>query len=167
MSGNKELSGLITGLVALLATACFMIIGLLTGVWHPTWMVFLIIPVTGIIGDALTKGKEMTFTGLVAILAAGVFLVIGFLTGRWHPAWLVFFAIPIFSIIESIVRKKEPANAIIGVVAILCAAAFLVAGFFFSLWHIAWVVFLLIPIVSIVMNIVKVVAKKDENADIS
>ncbi|MDD5018572.1 MAG: hypothetical protein PHO15_10805 [Eubacteriales bacterium] len=162
MSRKKELSGLITGLVAIVATACFLVIGFLTGGWHPAWLVFLAIPITGIIGDLVTKGKDVSVTGLIAFLAVVAYLVIGFKWNLWHPGWILFFAIPIAGTIENIIKKKDISGAIIGAVALLCTVAFLIAGFFFDLWHIAWVVFLLIPIISIIINIIKVASKKDE-----
>ena len=162
MSKKKEISGLITGLVALVATAVFMFVGFLTGRWHPTWLVFMAIPITGIIGDIVTKGKDVSVTGLIAVLAAAAFLFIGFTWNLWHPGWLLFLVIPIMGIIEDMVRKKNISGAIPGGVAVLCALAYLAAGFLLGLWHIAWIVFLLVPITAVIINIIKVATRENE-----
>ena len=111
MSEEKKLPGLITGLVALIATAVFMILGFTTGRWSIVWMVFLAIPVTAIIVEAATnkKRKADSWIGLVALLAVVVFMLLGFFAGLWHVAWIVFLAIPIAAVIINIVKtaKKE------------------------------------------------------------
>jgi len=115
MSKKKEISGLITGLVTLIAVACFIILGFTTGAWYLVWMVFLAIPITAIIADFAAK-------------------------------------------------KKDFSGSLVGVVSLLAVIAFMLMGFLYSLWNIAWIVFLLIPISAIIMNIIKA-AKKDEQKD--
>ncbi len=110
MSEKKKLPGLITGLVAMIATAVFLILGLTTGRWQIVWMVFLIIPITAIVLEAVTSKKKMdSLIGLVALLAVVVFLLLGFFANLWHIAWIVFLVIPITAIIVNIVKtaKKE------------------------------------------------------------
>lgn len=102
MSNRKNaIVGSITGLVALLATVAFLLIGFTTGQWHPTWMVFLVIPIMSIIIDIFTKRQDIAgkVTGIVALLATVGFLLMGFLGGLWHPGWVIFFAIPISGVI--------------------------------------------------------------------
>lgn len=51
-------------------------------------------------------------------------------------------------------RKKTVGGQIVSLTALLAAAVFLILGFTQGNWHIAWVVFLAIPIVSIIVDIV-------------
>ena len=102
MSNRKNaIAGSITGLVALLATVAFLLIGFLTGQWHPTWMVFLAIPIMGIIVDIATHRRDIAgkITGVVSILCTVGFLLMGFLGELWHPGWIIFLAIPISGVI--------------------------------------------------------------------
>lgn len=46
---EKTMTGLILSLVSLLAVIAFLLIGFTTGVWHPTWVVFLATPLARII----------------------------------------------------------------------------------------------------------------------
>jgi len=102
MSKGKAVGESITGLVSLLCTVTFLLIGLLTGIWHPTWLVFLLIPVTSMIVGIVGGKKDILgmATGIVSLLSAIGFLLIGFLVeGAWRVCWIIFFAIPITSII--------------------------------------------------------------------
>lgn len=165
MSQRKQLPGLITGLVALIATACFMILGFTIGSWHLVWMVFLAVPITGIITDVLFKKEDKTgaIVGMVAILAAGAFFLLGFLGGYWHPAWLVFLLIPLTaSVIEIMKKRHDIAGSVMGMVAVAAVIIFFLLGWLLGIWYIAWIVFLLIPMTGIIMNIVKA-AKSEMN----
>ena len=158
MTQKKDLPGLVTGLVAILAVACFFILGFTLGSWHIIWLVFLAIPVTGIIMDFATKKKDIggNIVGFVAILASIAYIIIGFSLEKWHPGWLVFLAIPLTAIITDIIfKRKDITGAIVGAVAVLSTVAFLLMGFFLYNWYIAWVVFLLIPFTAILVNIFK------------
>lgn len=106
MSDQKEMSGLVTGLVALLAVACFFILGFTIGAWHIVWVVFLAIPITGIIMDIIGKKKDVggAIVGIVAILAAIVFFLMGFFLHIWHVAWIVFLAVPITATVINICK---------------------------------------------------------------
>ena len=102
MSSRKNaIAGSITGLVALLATTAFLLIGFTMHVWHPTWMLFLAIPVMSIIVDIATHRRDIAgkVTGVVSILATVGFLLLGFLGDLWHPGWIIFLAIPISGVI--------------------------------------------------------------------
>jgi len=60
---KKKLIGQIPGLVALLATIAYMIMGFGFGLWHPGWIVFLAIPITGIIVNMLTEDSNENKSG--------------------------------------------------------------------------------------------------------
>ena len=71
MSENKELPGLITSLVSLIAVACFVILGFTTGAWYLFWLFFLAIPITAILTYIITNKKNIpnTIVGIVCLLA--------------------------------------------------------------------------------------------------
>ncbi len=58
LSGDKDIGGLITGMVAILATIAYMIMGFVFNLWHPGWLVFMIIPITAIIAGMFTDDKK-------------------------------------------------------------------------------------------------------------
>jgi hypothetical protein len=106
MNKRNSIAGSIVGLVALLCVVTFLIIGFSTEIWHPTWMVFLLIPVTSLIVDlAVKRDLHGRVTGVVSLLCVLAYLVMGFLGEQlvghalWHPGWIIFFAIPISGIL--------------------------------------------------------------------
>jgi hypothetical protein len=115
MSDNNRnaLAGSIVGLVSLIATATFLLIGFTSHVWNPTWLVFVAIPIASTLTDITIKkrGAAGAVTGIVSLLAAAVFFVLGFMYGRWHPGWLVFFAIPIADILMKIFTRTSSDDA--------------------------------------------------------
>ncbi|MGI5849749.1 MAG: hypothetical protein ACOX8Q_06770 [Christensenellales bacterium] len=163
---KKEMYGLIVGLVAIFATACFFILGFSTQSWHIVWLVFLSIPITAVIMDLISKREDMygSITGLVAVLAAVIYLLIGFGFDLWHPGWLVFLVIPITAVFLDIIKRKNISGAIMGFVAVFATAVFFVIGALFDQWHVIWIVFLLIPMSAIILNIIKT-SKKDGKSE--
>jgi hypothetical protein len=117
----------------------------------------------------LSKNMAGSIVSLVALLAVTAFLIIGFTTDGWHLAWLVFLLIPVTAIIVDIAaKKKDMAGLVTGLVAIVATIAYMVMGFFFSLWHPGWIVFLAIPIARIVYGMISGENKKepgDQNKD--
>ena len=108
----------------------------------------------------MDKNKQLAglITGLVALIAVIVFFLLGFLRDAWSIAWIVFLAVPLTAVITDVIfGKKNRLDVLIGAVALLCVAVFLILGFTADLWGIAWIVFLLIPITSIIVNMVKTV----------
>lgn len=162
MSKKNEITGLVTGLVAILAAACFFLLGFLThNSWQYAWLIFLAVPLTAIVMDIITKNKDISgaIIGLVAVLAGAAYFVIGFGFGKWHPGWLVFLSIPLAAIIFDIFKKKDLGGSVVGLVAVLATVAFMLMGTLLGIWQVAWLVFLLIPVTAIVINIVKTAAQ--------
>ena len=132
-----------------LVVAAYMLIGFLTGVWHPTWMLFFTIPLYYYIVSWVENGKNGEKKSTLALfpfplLIILAFLGIGFFTGVWHPTWLLFFTIPIYFIIVSILTgEKEALNAWYPIFIVLL---YLSLGFFMNLWHPTWLLFFTIPI---------------------
>ncbi len=67
--------------------------------WHPTWLLFLTIPI-------YYAGLYGSYPVLVTLL----FLLAGFCFSWWHPAWLLFLTIPLFYLLyhPHSEKKGEP-----------------------------------------------------------
>ena len=85
---------IVTGLVALLATIAYFLVGGLIGLWHPTWLIFLAIPVAESIVSCIAYRRVTRLSYPIIVTAA--YLFIGFQLGMWHPWWVLFLTIPIF-----------------------------------------------------------------------
>lgn len=106
---HSKIAGSIIALISLLAAFVFLYIGFTSHVWHPTWMVFLVIPIASMVTDIVCKKKNIAgiVTGIVSTICAITYLCMGLLGGLWHPGWLIFFAVPITSIIADMFTKKS------------------------------------------------------------
>lgn len=96
---RNKIAKKITAVMPLLSTLTFLILGFCFNLWHPGWVVFLSIPLTGIIIGLFNKRGKALWISLITIICVIVYLLLGFILQAWHPGWLIFFAIPIAGII--------------------------------------------------------------------
>ena len=54
---RKDLSGKVTGIVALLCVVTYVLLGFLLNLWNPGWIIFFAIPISGVIVKIIT-GKD-------------------------------------------------------------------------------------------------------------
>lgn len=100
-------SGIIS-LVCLLSTVAFLFIGFTMHTWHPTWLIFLSIPiVSGIVDVATKRDAAGAISGIVSVICVVAYLYMGVALRLWHPGWLIFFAIPITHIIVKLFTGGE------------------------------------------------------------
>ncbi len=91
--------------VTLIATLIYLSIGVLYNIWHPTWLIFLLIPVSRGISSAIRheNWKKLPYP----ILITTIYLSLGFLYDVWHPAWILFLTIPLFYSLIHYFRQKK------------------------------------------------------------
>lgn len=81
----------------MLCTVAFLVMGIGWNLWHPGWVVFLLIP---LIPSAVSCFKHKTPKYFAyPILLLGVYILIGHFTDLWHPYWLLFISIPLYYIL--------------------------------------------------------------------
>lgn len=107
----------IIALTPFIAVITFLLIGFLSNVWHPTWLIFLLIPVTAISLNGRQKDKVIALSPFVAVIG---FMIIGTYTGYWNPAWLIFLIIPI----TAVLYEKETLKKILFIGSMLIAISF-------------------------------------------
>ena len=96
----------------LIVAVVYIFIGVLLHVWHPTWMLFLLIPAWYEIVTRIGRNTEdmTTYQILKAVPVTSVviiaYLVMGFLLHLWHPGWLVFLIIPIYYSLLPMFKQK-------------------------------------------------------------
>ena len=74
-------------------TLLYLCMGFFMHLWHPSWLLFLTIPIYYIPDKYRTPRRILTSP--VALVL--IYLILGFYCHLWHPGWLIFFAIPLFS----------------------------------------------------------------------
>ncbi|MCL2254653.1 MAG: helix-turn-helix domain-containing protein [Lachnospiraceae bacterium] len=94
--------------MVMLVLLAYILIGLFYDLWHPGWLLFLLIPIWYTLVDAVHKKNAHIFAyPVVAVLA---YLLIGIYMGAWHPGWVVFVTIPIYYTFVSYIRSLKRAN---------------------------------------------------------
>lgn len=103
----------VIALTPFVSLAVFFILGIQWNLWHPGWLIFLLIPLVPILLNLSGPGSLM---GALPFLFVIVFVLLGDLFNLWHPTWALFLFIPALAVMQS---SKPYANL----------AAFISAGF--------------------------------------
>lgn len=138
----KSKKNKIVALMPFLCTITFMILGMVYDLWHPGWMVFLLIPVTAILINTNFKNAVVA---LSPFLSVGIFMVLGFVYDLWHPGWLVFLSIPVLSIL----LHTKLRDVFVAISPFFAVTVFIILGTFYDLWNPGWLIFLIIPMIGI------------------
>jgi len=142
---EKSVKKKIVAITPFLSVMIFFILGMYFDLWHIAWLVFLAIPVTGILFN--TRLKE-GLVGLTPFLCVIIYLLLGFGFELWHPGWLVFLLIPVMGILLNTKLKDVP----IAIMPFITVTIFILIGTYLNLWNPGWLVFLLIPITAIMYH---------------
>jgi hypothetical protein len=141
MANKKNRRHMWTPLMPFIAVAAYLLLGFYGDLWHPGWMVFLIIPVAGIL-ESRNRHCLQTLTALSPFISVVAFFILGEF-GYWNPGWLVFLSIPMIGILNG----KDFWKAFVFELAFLVAIGlYLYIGYSRGAWNLAAASFL-IPVV--------------------
>lgn len=126
----------------------FMILGFTKELWHPGWLVFLLIPVTAIIVEMSKDQDQYILTALSPFISFVFFFLVGYHYGIWHPTWMIFIIIPTLAIINS---KKEMDNLTFytALSPFVSFIAFMLIGYYTGEYHLAWLLLLSVAFLGI------------------
>ncbi len=152
---HKDNRNKIVALMPFISVIIYMILGFGYGWWSTGWLVFLLIPVSGIVFNTSFKNGFIALTPFITVI---VYLVLGFVYDLWNPGWLVFFLIPMSSIILN-TRFKDMFIALSPFVAVI---VFMLIGTYYEMWNPGWLVFLIIPMIGLLHsnNIWKIIVSE-------
>ena len=105
--------GCVEGLLFLVATVAYILLGSLLNMWHNGWIVFFLPELICSIARAIRKKNAQQFNITFAALFAFFFVcmvVPGLNANLWHPMWVVFLAIPIYHTTVSAIHKAIGKN---------------------------------------------------------
>lgn len=92
-------------IVGIGSVVLYVILGAVFGLWHPAWLIFLlIIPVDSVI-EAISKRKVALFNYPVFVTC--LYLFLGFQFDLWHPLWILFVTIPLFYVVAGLIDKGK------------------------------------------------------------
>lgn len=90
--------GKIIAITPFVCTIIYLILGFYLDLWHPGWVVFLLIPIVPVFLKIFSGNRGSIIALLTLIIIAG-YLLCGFFFQWWHPGWIIFLLIPIIGII--------------------------------------------------------------------
>lgn len=102
---KPKVLNMLSGLIPVLITITYFILGGVFNLWHPGWLVFLFIPVFLTLIDAIYFKRPDDFCFPVLVVIA--YLFIGFEFSGWHPYWFLFLLIPVYYIICDAFKKSN------------------------------------------------------------
>lgn len=116
----------------------FFGLGFSMGLWHPGWVVFFLIPISGILSSR-KRSKLKAFVELMPFVALAVFLFVGIVFKVWRPTWVVFLLIPASHILET---KDE--YRIWSFLAFITIPIIYVLSFYFFPFRLNWLILLIL-----------------------
>jgi len=79
----------------IIIVAIYLALGFTKNMWHPAWILFLLIPIWESFIKAVEKRNFHEFA--FPVLVTAVFLFMGFVwPQKFHPTWIIFLSIPIY-----------------------------------------------------------------------
>lgn len=115
----EKISSSICGLIMIVSITVFISIGVITNIWHPTWIACvcgaMVCAVVGIIFDLKKEKKNFekirgACCGILMCLTALAYVVINTFIGKWHPTWFMFiissFICAVIGLLGNIFDKK-------------------------------------------------------------
>lgn len=139
--------GKFIALTPFIALISYFILGLGYNLWHPGWVVFVIIPISAIIVEMGKTRDEQLTTALSPFFATLIYLYIGFYHDLWHPGWIIFIIIPILGVWNSR-RTLTKLDLIVSLSPFLAGISYIFLGLQ-GYWTEGWVIFLIIPMLGI------------------
>ncbi|MBQ8029580.1 MAG: hypothetical protein IJ262_09295 [Clostridia bacterium] len=95
----------------LIVAVAYVFIGVLGHIWHPTWLIFLLIPAyyEFVAKLDMDRTEMSTVQVLKSIPFASItilaYLILGFFFHLWHPGWLIILLIPVYYSVIPLFKK--------------------------------------------------------------
>lgn len=91
--------------LGLIAIVVYIVIGSFYDLWHPGWLVFLLVPVISSAIHAIKNKRADYFA--YPVLVVFIFLYVGMVEMVWHPTWVLFLTIPVYYEIVKYIRERK------------------------------------------------------------
>ncbi len=88
-------------LLLVTTSAVYAVLVWVSGMYHPTWLVFLAIPVGVLLYGRLVRKEDIPLVAFMPFIALLVFFLVGHFLDGYAYSWLAFLAIPIVAILTN------------------------------------------------------------------
>ena len=95
----------------LFVAAAYLYLGFVHDLWHPGWMLFLLIPAYYMcVAMYAAKGLRRKLNIFpIHLVCTAAYLYLGFIRDLWHPGWIIFLLIPLYYwIVNAFVEESGP-----------------------------------------------------------
>lgn len=124
---NKQ-SNKIVAVMPFLSAIAFFLLGVFYQAWNPGWLVFLLIPMSGI----LTR-KKIQWSGLFIFIILAIFIIGGTYFSLWSPFWSLFLLLITFKVPPENLSKIRPYALIYTTLAVVIYNALILSTRFMNL----------------------------------
>lgn len=132
----------IVAIMPFLSVILYFVMGSAFHLWHPGWLIFLLIPITAIISNQ-SHSVIQSLTALSPFIATITFFLVGYYTGVYHPTWLVFLLIPFLGAFND---KKSIRSYGFAIILLISVGLYLFINYYYQEPKLGLLVFLL-PII--------------------
>lgn len=94
--------------LGIIAIVSYIVIGACFNLWHPGWLIFLLVPIISTFISAMHNRNAYIFA--YPVLVVLIFLYTGFVYYVWHPTWVVFLTIPLYYSCVGYIRRIRRKN---------------------------------------------------------
>ena len=144
----------LTALSVFISLIVFMIVSTIWGIWHPMWAIFLLIPACGFFNS---RHRLIKWFGVYTLFALFAFIVYTLVVQPTHfYAFFLFAPIPLMALwageIDIHFGNNHSYKSLIisGLMLVILGGIYLYVGLVYRIWHPTWLVFLLIPLRSLI-----------------
>ena len=102
-----RLSSYLEGVLFLMATVAFILLGSLRNAWASAWIIFFVPEIICSIVRCFEKKNAKEFNVFFVACAVYFFLCMVYPGGLWHPMWVVFLSIPVYHAIVAPFSKSD------------------------------------------------------------
>lgn len=91
--------------LGIIAIVLYIVLGACFDLWHPGWLIFLLVPVIGSLIQAVRERNARLFAYPVLVLF--FYLYVGWVYSVWYPTWVLFLTIPVYYSIVNYIRDRR------------------------------------------------------------
>ena len=99
----------------LIVVIVFLIFGFAANLWHPAWLIFLLLPIYYHLAGALCiRSKKARLLAMpVPEVALLIYMCFGILANLWSPTWIVLLVIPLYYwLVASFYKEKKAEDSV-------------------------------------------------------
>ncbi len=102
-----QIQGVVNGLTFFLCIGFYFLLGIVFHAWHPTWIIFLLIPLVACLSTCWGSKNKIRggISGAVLFASIIVYLLCGFYARLWQVMWLLFLLVPITNLLLTIFKN--------------------------------------------------------------